>query len=121
MMAEACLARPSDSPQIRCRDLFTGTGIGDIVLIVDKSLCGDALHLLDGYYAALSTFHKEKERLETLQPGEPEWVDSTEATEAAYVRLAVARRDYWGHVECHGCRQTGDLTAYLIGQLALAS
>ena len=85
------------------------------------SLCGDAVHLLDGYYAALSAFHKSKEHLDTLQPGATEWADSTQATEAAYVRLAAARREYWGHVECHGCRQTGDLTAYLVEQLALAS
>ena len=88
---------------------------------MDTSLCGDALHLLDGYYAALSAFHKSKEHQETLQPGELERLNATRTTQTAYVRLAVARREYWSHVECHACRQTGDLTAYLVEQLALAS
>lgn len=90
-------------------------------MIVDTSLCGDALHLLDGYYAALTAFHKEREHLDALTPAEPDWEDAIQSAHAASVRLAVVRREYWSHVESHGCRQTGDLTAYLVGQLALAS
>ena len=91
--------------------IFTHCTIGVTFAFVKILPCQESMRLLDSYCAALAAFHDSTE----LSPVCSQRVDPT------WCKLVGARREYWTHVEMHGCRQTGDLTTHLVDRLAVAS
>jgi hypothetical protein len=71
------------------------------------------MRLLDSYSAALTGFHNSQEPfLNCLRSRDPEWRGDRTTKDRAYTKLILARREYWGHTELHGCRQAGGLVIH---------
>lgn len=95
--------------------MFTPGRIGVKFRVVDLPNCEEAMCLLDSYAAALTAFHGSQEPfLDGLRPRDPEWPLARRAKDQAYARLVFSRREYWQHVESHGCRETAGFTTHAI-------
>lgn len=76
--------------------------------------CDEARRLLDSYAAALVVYHDAREPFLNRRPaGDSDSHDSQPTKDQAFRKLAAARREYWAHLDWHGCRQTSDAMAQL--------
>jgi hypothetical protein len=74
--------------------------------IVLSTACGEAIRLVDLYKAALSAFEDVRTPiLSEVLPGDPACDSILDTREAVHESLLRARREYWHHVQLHGCRR----------------
>lgn len=84
---------------------------------IQRLACGDATRLLASYRAAMAAYDAVLAPcFQSLAPEHITYAEAGRAKEDAFNALRRARKEYWQHVEAHGCRAPAGLHAHQTGQ-----